>query len=146
MSDKHPNPPPTAGTGPRQQKRSRVSIRWRRTIGSGAPRRNLPLPACEPTAPGSLKAPDTHNSKLDSWRRNAKGGRFSADHQPGRGALLTIRIRCSAGSRGPPLLEDFILREKITHFDHERIPERISLMPAALPPTATSSPTKAWLR
>lgn len=30
-----------------------------------------------------------------------------------------------AGSRGPTLLEDFLLREKITHFDHERIPERI---------------------
>jgi catalase len=32
-------------------------------------------------------------------------------------------LRSSA--RGPTLLEDFILREKITHFDHERIPERI---------------------
>ena len=30
-----------------------------------------------------------------------------------------------AGPRGPTLLEDFILREKITHFDHERIPERV---------------------
>lgn len=30
-----------------------------------------------------------------------------------------------AGERGPALLKDFILREKITHFDHERIPERI---------------------
>ena len=30
-----------------------------------------------------------------------------------------------AGDRGATLLEDFILREKITHFDHERIPERI---------------------
>ena len=30
-----------------------------------------------------------------------------------------------ASPRGPTLLEDFILREKITHFDHERIPERI---------------------
>jgi catalase len=30
-----------------------------------------------------------------------------------------------AGDRGPSLLEDFIMREKITHFDHERIPERI---------------------
>lgn len=30
-----------------------------------------------------------------------------------------------AGERGPSLLEDFILREKITHFDHERIPERV---------------------
>ncbi|MBE9463445.1 catalase [Dyadobacter subterraneus] len=30
-----------------------------------------------------------------------------------------------AGDRGASLLEDFILREKITHFDHERIPERV---------------------
>ena len=30
-----------------------------------------------------------------------------------------------AGRRGPTLLEDFHLREKITHFDHERIPERV---------------------
>jgi catalase len=29
------------------------------------------------------------------------------------------------GLRGPTALEDFILREKITHFDHERIPERV---------------------
>src|SRR4030081_3284286 len=29
------------------------------------------------------------------------------------------------GGRGPTLLEDFVLREKITHFDHERIPERV---------------------
>jgi catalase len=31
----------------------------------------------------------------------------------------------SAGERGPSLLEDFIFREKMTHFDHERIPERV---------------------
>lgn len=30
-----------------------------------------------------------------------------------------------ANTRGPTLLEDFVLREKITHFDHERIPERV---------------------
>jgi len=30
-----------------------------------------------------------------------------------------------ADRRGPTLLEDFVLREKITHFDHERIPERV---------------------
>jgi catalase len=30
-----------------------------------------------------------------------------------------------AGDRGPTLIEDFHLREKITHFDHERIPERV---------------------
>ncbi|MCA9149714.1 MAG: catalase [Planctomycetales bacterium] len=31
----------------------------------------------------------------------------------------------TAGPRGPQLLEDFIMREKITRFDHERIPERV---------------------
>src|SRR5699024_12776881 len=30
-----------------------------------------------------------------------------------------------ANTRGPTLLEDFVLREKITHFDHERIPARV---------------------
>ncbi|KAH6888674.1 catalase-like domain-containing protein [Thelonectria olida] len=30
-----------------------------------------------------------------------------------------------AGERGPTLLEDFIFRQKITHFDHERVPERV---------------------
>ena len=29
------------------------------------------------------------------------------------------------GARGPTSLEDFVLREKINHFDHERIPERV---------------------
>ncbi|MBO0768307.1 MAG: catalase, partial [Solirubrobacterales bacterium] len=31
----------------------------------------------------------------------------------------------SAGARGPTLLEDFHFREKLTAFDHERIPERV---------------------
>ena len=31
----------------------------------------------------------------------------------------------TVGPRGPVLLEDFVLREKINHFDHERIPERV---------------------
>ena len=30
-----------------------------------------------------------------------------------------------AGERGPTLMEDFLFREKISHFDHERIPERV---------------------
>ena len=34
-------------------------------------------------------------------------------------------IALKSGVRGPSLLEDFHFREKITHFDHERIPERI---------------------
>jgi catalase len=40
-------------------------------------------------------------------------------------ALSDNQNTLRANPRGPALLEDFILREKITHFDHERIPERI---------------------
>lgn len=40
-------------------------------------------------------------------------------------ALADNQNSLKAHARGPTLLEDFILREKITHFDHERIPERI---------------------
>jgi len=40
-------------------------------------------------------------------------------------ALSDNQNSLRANYRGPTLLEDFILREKITHFDHERIPERI---------------------
>lgn len=34
-------------------------------------------------------------------------------------------LSLTAGKRGPTLMEDFHFREKMTHFDHERIPERV---------------------
>ena len=40
-------------------------------------------------------------------------------------AIADNQNSLKGGLRGPTLLEDFILREKITHFDHERIPERV---------------------
>ncbi|OAK51141.1 catalase [Rhodococcoides kyotonense] len=58
----------------------------------------------------------------------------SADTRAQDGTFLTtaqgVRMpdthhSLKAGDRGPTLLEDFYLREKITHFDHERIPERV---------------------
>src|SRR6187200_1491555 len=39
--------------------------------------------------------------------------------------LVDDQNSLKAGVRGPTLLEDFHFREKITHFDHERIPERV---------------------
>src|ERR1700744_2935288 len=39
--------------------------------------------------------------------------------------VSTDQNSLKAGPRGPTLLEDFVLREKIMHFDHERIPERV---------------------
>ena len=61
-------------------------------------------------------------------------GRVAQARVDGSGHVLTTnqgvpiadnQNSLKAGLRGPALLEDFILREKITHFDHERIPERI---------------------
>jgi len=65
------------------------------------------------------------NPKLDDLHTNTEDGsgeaittntgvRINDDHN----SLL-------AGERGPTLMEDFHFREKMTHFDHERIPERI---------------------
>ncbi len=62
------------------------------------------------------------------------GGPGSVDARTQAGAYLTtaqgLRLpdtdhSLKVGERGPTLLEDFHLREKITHFDHERIPERV---------------------
>ncbi|KAI8625262.1 heme-dependent catalase [Xylariaceae sp. FL1651] len=40
------------------------------------------------------------------------------------GGHISDQDSLRAGERGPTLLEDFIFRQKITHFDHERVPER----------------------
>lgn len=65
---------------------------------------------------------------------NKKVADLLADTDVGADEFLTtnqgLRINddqnsLKAGERGASLLEDFILREKITHFDHERIPERV---------------------
>ncbi len=53
----------------------------------------------------------------------AQAGRFLTTAQGLR--LPDTDHSLKAGNRGPTLLEDFHLREKITHFDHERIPERV---------------------
>ncbi len=65
---------------------------------------------------------------------NEKIEQLSQDFEDGTDKFLTtnqgLRINDNQnslkdGERGATLLEDFIMREKITHFDHERIPERI---------------------
>ena len=72
----------------------------------------------------------SHNSDSGS----SKAADLSRNTEDGAGEVLTtnqgLRINddqnsLKAGPRGPSLLEDFHLREKITHFDHERIPERV---------------------
>src|SRR5690606_27974328 len=54
---------------------------------------------------------------------NADGAAYLTDNFGHR--ISDNQNSLKAGVRGPTLLEDFVLREKIFHFDHERIPERI---------------------
>jgi catalase len=58
-------------------------------------------------------SPDKENSQ-DQFMTTNQGVRINDDQNS-----------LKAGERGSTLLEDFIFREKMTHFDHERIPERI---------------------
>jgi catalase len=67
------------------------------------------------TAPKSAGGGETHQTAIGDALLTTNQGLPLGDNQNS----------LKAGGRGPTLLEDFILREKITHFDHERIPERI---------------------
>lgn len=61
-------------------------------------------------------------NQLKAHTADATGQRMTTDHGLG---INDDQNSLKAGERGATLLEDFILREKITHFDHERIPERV---------------------
>ncbi len=65
---------------------------------------------------------DPENQPLDRVRVDSGGQRLTTNQGV---PVATNQHTLKAGLRGPALLEDFILREKITHFDHERIPERV---------------------
>ena len=93
--------------------------------GSHRPSPGLSAPGEQPTAPGSMKSPDTGNEKLESLEPHRKGSEGFALTTNQGVRIADDQNSLRAGTRGPTLLEDFILREKITHFDHERIPERI---------------------
>lgn len=59
---------------------------------------------------------------LDRVRADSTGQMLTTNHAV---PVADNQHSLKAGLRGPTLMEDFILREKITHFDHERIPERV---------------------
>jgi catalase len=61
-------------------------------------------------------------TKLSDYAEHGRDTRLTTNHG--------VRVNdnqnsLKAGARGPTLMEDFIFREKMTHFDHERIPERV---------------------
>ncbi|MCU7648351.1 catalase HPII [Pseudomonas piscis] len=65
------------------------------------------------------------NAKLESLERFRSDATGQALRTNQGVKIADNQNTLKAGARGPSLLEDFIMREKITHFDHERIPERI---------------------
>ncbi|MBY0566652.1 MAG: catalase [Hyphomonadaceae bacterium] len=88
------------------------------------------LKKAKDAAPDSTQAFATERGEGDELHQRVPE---DGPHSAGEAHLTTnqgIRVsdnqnQLKAGARGPVLLEDFVLREKIFHFDHERIPERI---------------------
>ncbi|MEU0404781.1 catalase [Streptomyces sp. NPDC006197] len=101
-----------------------------------APGRPAPEPpeATEPTRPQEPLPPAPDQDGPDTFSPTgqptgapqaavAQGGAYLTTAQGTR--LYDSDHSLKAGARGPVLLQDHHLREKITHFDHERIPERV---------------------
>ncbi len=90
-----------------------------------APPRGASIASASPAATASTLSeinPSPKADALDRARSDPSGQALTTNHGV---AVGDNQNSLKAGLRGPTLLEDFILREKITHFDHERIPERI---------------------
>jgi catalase len=82
------------------------------------PRRQPDQSAPKPSSPTG-----NTNGEVADFDARAQSGKYLTTAQGLR--LPDTDHSLKAGDRGPSLLEDFHLREKITHFDHERIPERV---------------------
>ena len=79
----------------------------------------------QPAKPTPAKTSDTApRGQGDELQQQAGGSHPVLTTQQGI-AVPDNQNSLRSTPRGPTLLEDFILREKITHFDHERIPERV---------------------
>ncbi|WP_313892239.1 catalase [Psychrobacillus sp.] len=65
---------------------------------------------------------DSKDRQLEQFRVNNDGKKLTTNQGV---RISNDEESLKAGIRGPTIMEDFHLREKITHFDHERIPERV---------------------
>src|ERR1044071_5669592 len=72
--------------------------------------------------PENERRPVSKQEQLEDYRAFHDGTALTTDQGV---ALPHTDDSLKVGTRGPSLLEDFHLREKITRFDHERIPERV---------------------
>ena len=65
---------------------------------------------------------ESKQRQLDGVREDPDGEKLTTDHGI---PLINTEDSLKAGQRGPTILDDFHFREKMTQFDHERIPERV---------------------
>jgi catalase len=74
------------------------------------------------TEPSERPSKETAKSaSLDAYRQYPRGPLTTNQGIP----IENDQDQLKLGDRGPTLMEDFHFREKMTHFDHERIPERV---------------------
>jgi catalase len=80
---------------------------------------SLTAAQCPFADPAKLAARDEGSSReyLKEYEVDDSEGYMSSD----AGGPFEEQESLKAGERGPTLLEDFIFRQKITHFDHERV-------------------------
>lgn len=76
----------------------------------------------EPFSSGGTADDGKKAQQMEQYRTDNKGQKLTTNFGL---KLSDTNDSLKAGVRGPTLLEDFHFREKITHFDHERIPERV---------------------
>ncbi len=105
--------------------------------GAARPQAGATVKPAEDSASASTLSEKNRSTKTGAKAGigvNAAGGELPRVRADGGGQAMTTnqgvpiadnQSSLKVGLRGPALLKDFILREKITHFDHERIPERI---------------------
>ena len=86
-----------------------------------APKTTKTSAPTRPTRPGDPAATTGNGGELHQTAARAADPMTTNQGIPIADDQTSLKL----GARGPTLLEDFVLREKITHFDHERIPERI---------------------
>jgi catalase len=79
-----------------------------------SPKRDQSAPDTRTPTGAETRAPETSMGQQEAFLTTAQGLRlYDTDHS------------LKAGDRGPTLMQDHHLREKVMHFDHERIPERV---------------------
>ena len=140
----HPGPPHTAmATHAAEQEELAAAMPFNPVKETEFGSQHALTPAIGPSV--EPPSPTAGAATLSEANESSKTGAPAVDPVSVRGDLEHVRVNSAgqtlttnqgvaisdnqdslkAGVRGPTLLEDFILREKITHFDHERIPERI---------------------